>query len=136
MSYLRNKSEANLAAAKLLIDDYEYYAPSVHCSYYGCFQFIKYKLNTLGYTYKIIDESIAANPTYHSHKYPVSLIVKLLKDKVPNDIYYSRTVNDKFKLLKAFREESDYHNKDIFPEQGKDALDLSIEIINLIKGKL
>ncbi|KFF17344.1 HEPN domain-containing protein [Flavobacterium hydatis] len=136
MTYLKSKSEFNLAAAKLLIEDYDNYAPSVHCSYYGCFQFIKSKLNSLGYTYTKVNEEIAASETLHSHKYPISLIVKELKTKVTDDTYYSRKVNDKIKLLKTFREESDYHNKVVTYPQSKAALELSNEIIQLINKKL
>ena len=136
MTYIKSKSEFNLAAAKVLIEEHEYYAPSVHCSYYGCFQFIRYKLNSLGYTYDIIDKEIASNERLHSHKYPIKLIVDKLREKTTSDIYYSRTVNDKIKLLKTFREESDYHNKNITCPQSKDALSLSNEIIQLINKKL
>ena len=133
MSHLRSKSEINLAAAELLIDT-SYYAPSVHCSYYGCFQFIKSKLNQIGIFYDKIDQDIASTPTLSSHNYPIRLILNEIEQK--KDRYYKRSVKDKINDLKAFREESDYHNIDIkYPESIK-AFNLSKEIIKLIKSSL
>ena len=42
---LKNKSEINSDAAKLLHDK-NYYAPSIHCSYYSCLQLMIYSLNS------------------------------------------------------------------------------------------
>ena len=43
MTKLKQKSEFNFDAAKVLIDT-NLYAPSVHCSYYSCFQLMKFAL--------------------------------------------------------------------------------------------
>lgn len=40
---LKAKSEDNVSSAKELID-LKYYGPSVHCSYYGSFQYMKFAL--------------------------------------------------------------------------------------------
>lgn len=137
MSHLKAKSDFNLDAAKILIDDYGYYAPSVHCSYYGCFQFIKSKLNQIGITYDKMDKDISSSkqantPTLSSHKYPINLMLREIEKK--KDLFYKREVRNKIKDLKLFREESDYFNIEINHDKGKKALRLSSEIIQMIKS--
>lgn len=134
MSHLKSKSEFNLEAAKILIDDHSYYAPSVHCSYYGCFQFIKSKLNGIGITYAKMNSDIASNPKLSSNKYPLDLIVAEIGKKT--DVYYQREIKTKIKTLKAYRVISDYHNEIVDHSKSNAALKLSIEIISLIDKKL
>lgn len=56
MSYLKEKSNFNIDSAKELIDK-SLYAPSVHCSYYGSFQYMKYTLKKYkNWTYEYIEE--------------------------------------------------------------------------------
>lgn len=137
MSILRNKSDFNLEAAKVLIDEHQLYAPSVNCSYYSCFQFIRFKLNALGKTYADVDQEIASDTRRSSHKYPISLLVAKLKESVKDDNDYFRKVNDKIGLLKLMREEADYDpQKEIGNEKAKGALDLSTEVIAMINKKL
>ncbi len=137
MSYLREKSVFNLAAAKALIDDYDNYAPSVHCSYYGTFQYISSTLNRLGETYEKISNDIAASKQTSrpltSHEYPIKLMADKLSVKV--DVFYANNVKNKIKDLKTFRRISDYENIQIRYDDGKKALALSNEIVNLIKTK-
>lgn len=132
MSHLKTKSDLNLDAAQLLIDK-SLYAPSVHCAYYGCFQFIKSKLNAIGYTYLKIDEDIASNPKLHSHKYPIKLIVDQIRIQSVNDKTLYSTINNKIKLLKTAREESDYFNEIVDSDAGDFALKTSKEIIDEVK---
>lgn len=134
MSYLKAKSDFNLDAAKVLIDEHSYFAPSVHCSYYGCFQFIKSKLNKIGITYDKMNQDIAGNPSLTSNKYPLELIVKEVEKK--SDRYYSRDLKTKIKSLKTYRVISDYHNEGVDYDRGNAALKLSKEIIALIEQKL
>ncbi|WP_161971737.1 HEPN domain-containing protein [Flavobacterium silvisoli] len=137
MSFLKEKSTFNLEAAKVLIDDYDNYAPSVHCSYYGAFQFISSTLNKLGETYEKVSNDIAASKgtsqPLASHEYPIKLISDKLSQKA--DVFYANTVKNKIKELKTFRRISDYDNVQITYEEGKKALALSNEIISLIKIK-
>ena len=134
MSHLREKSKFNLASAQLLIDN-DYFAPSVHCSYYGCFQFIKYKLDNIGHTFKMMDEEItASNNTLSSHNYPITLILNKVKEK--SDEFYKRGIKDKIKSLKTLRELSDYHDLYIDNNKSREALRISNEVIDLINKKL
>lgn len=129
-------------AAKVLIDDYDNYAPSVHCSYYGCFQFIKHKLNVLGHTYEKIDLAIQQSKTdggrnvLHTHTYPLTLIQYELNAKHNDGGFLAREVKDKVKLLKTFRTLSDYHNEVVDYTKSKKALEISTEVLNIIKTKL
>ena len=135
MSKIKAKSEFNLLAAKVLIDEHDYYAPSVHCSYYGCFQFIKYKLNQLGQTYDIVSQTIEADKTLHSHTYPINLLLQELSAKGVNR-HDVREVKEKINDLKYFRVVADYHDKEISFQDSNKALTLSNEIISIINKKL
>lgn len=138
--HLKSKSEFNISAAEVLISEYDNYAPSVHCSYYGCFQYIKHKLNQLGYTYEDVDKVILESKTKPiketTHNYPIFLIQSKLNEKHNDSGVLARTVKDKIKLLKTFRTLSDYQNEIVDMTKGKAALDLSKEILNIIKTKL
>lgn len=130
-----------MSAAKILIDDYDNYASSVHCSYYGCFQYIKHKLNQLGHTYEQIDLAIQQSKdnkgvVLSTHGYPLQLIQKELTAKYKDSGFLAREIKDKVKLLKAFRTLSDYHNEIVDYDKGKKALTLSNEVLNIIKTKL
>ncbi|MBJ2174058.1 hypothetical protein JBL43_07410 [Aureibaculum sp. A20] len=139
MSHLKNKSEINLAAAEVLIERDDFFAPSVHCSYYGCLQYIKSKLNQIGISYQQMNSEISASRqvgvrTLNSHAYPIDLICRKIEEK--SDLIYKKSVKDKIKTLKTFREISDYQNENINREKSIAALELSKEIIKLIKNKI
>jgi len=121
-------------AAKVLIDDHDNYASSVHCSYYGCFQFIKYKLNSLGYTYTKIDEEIGASTLLTSHGYPLDLICRRITEKLNDSGVKATEIKNKVKRLKTFRVLSDYHNENVDITKGKEAFALSEEIIKFVKS--
>ena len=138
MSFLKEKSNFNLDAAKLLIDKYSYHAPSVHCSYYGVFQYITTTLNSLGETYdKISSDIVNSRGTKQplgSHEYPIKLIVEKVTAK--SDTIYGNDVKNKIKDLKTFRRIADYENVEITDTESTKALRLGVEIIALIKKKL
>lgn len=138
MSFLREKSNFNLDAAKLLIDEHSCYAPSVHCSYYGVFQYISSTLNRLGETYENISSEIAnsrGTPNQlNSHDYPIKLIITKVTEK--SDTFYANDVKNKIKELKTFRKIADYDNVQITIDDSNRALSLGVEIVSLIKKKL
>ena len=53
MRILLDKSDENIRTASELINQHEYYAASVHCSYYACYQVVmdlfeeKYKVENV-----------------------------------------------------------------------------------------
>ncbi len=134
-----------MSAAQSLIDDNNY-ASSVHCSYYGCFQFLKHKLNILGHSYEAIDLAIRESTSPESikngvkrlatHTYPVKLIQHELNVKHNDGGFLGRKVTDKIKLLKAFRTLSDYHNVSVDYTKGVEALQISKEVLNIIKTQV
>ncbi|GIQ57726.1 hypothetical protein Flavo103_08620 [Flavobacterium collinsii] len=138
MSFLKEKSNFNLDAAKVLIDEHSCYAPSVHCSYYGVFQYISTTLNRLGETYEKISTTInnsRGKPNQlNSHDYPIKLIVSKVTEK--SDPYYGNAVKNKIKELKTFRKIADYDNVQVTIDDSTKALSLGIEIVSLIKKKL
>lgn len=135
MDYIKEKSVFNLEAAKMLYDS-DLYAPSVHCSYYGCYQFIKHKLDALGHTYEDIDNTLNADRTLSSHIYPRDLLITKINMVTNDGGVFSSGVKDKIKILKNFRILSDYRNELVDSPKSKAAIELSKEIIQLIKTKL
>lgn len=139
MGKLKTKSELNILAAELLMDPHSYYASSVHCSYYGVFQYISSTLNRIGITYEQVSQDIrdsrrtGVRPK-NSHEYPIELIVNEIEKK--SDVFIATELNDKITQLKVFRKCSDYLNEHIDDTKGREAQRLSVEIIRLIKSKL
>lgn len=131
MSFIKEKSGFNVDSAKELIK-LSYYAPSVHCSYYGSFQYMKYALSRCkNITYEKI-ESESLNYRRGSHGYVIDNILYELKDKIKNTkdfVYVKRIIKD----LKAFRINSDYFNIQILLDDAEKSLKFSEEIINTIK---
>lgn len=127
MDKLREKFEINEAAAELLIRE-SLYAPAVHCSYYSCFQLMKYTLkNALRISYKRQDREIKeANNKVGSHQYVINRISRELKNLVEKREVrdFRRKVSD----LKERRIESDYRNIGIDTEKGERALRQAREI--------
>jgi len=138
LGYLKQKSIFNLEAAKKLIDD-DNFAPSVHCSYYGMFQFISSKLNQIGITYEKVSEDLNSfkrqGKSYGSHEYNIKLILDQVESKT-GDLVYTKNLRDKIGLLKGFRKMSDYLNLEINHEKSTESLRLSNEIIILISNKI
>jgi uncharacterized protein (UPF0332 family) len=130
MEKLKNKSEFNLEAADLLIKS-GLYAPSVHCSYFSCFQLVKVIVCTVIFD-SITDHGSKISQTGgHSHKYFWNAI---------KDTIYSlkgrekeRSVSRKYKDLKTFREESDYGDIQIDSSKGIKARVVAAEINNFLK---
>ena len=137
MNYLQSKSEFNFTAAKILLEDYDNPASSVHCSYYGCFQLISHKLNNLGHSYADIANEITASKTkiikLSTHGYPLQLMCNIMKSQIRDSGFSARELDDKMGLLKRFRTKSDYKNLDVTIHQGKEALRLSADIQGLLK---
>lgn len=134
MGYLKEKSEFNIDSAKELIN-LSYYAPSVHCSYYGSFQFMKYALRrSQNVTYEEI-ENECKSYSGGTHGYVIHNILSELRKKITNTSDYTnikRIVND----LKTFRIKSDYFNLQILADDAEKSLKFSQEIINTIKTNL
>lgn len=125
MSKLKEKSEFNFQAAQLLIDK-NLYAPSVHCSYYGCFQLMKFTINNFfGIDYEELSQMIAVDKS-NTHAYIIRFVSNEIRTNLGKDAY--REFNNTIKDLKNFREESDYDNVEISLDKGEKAFSFANEI--------
>jgi len=125
MSKLREKSKFNLDAAEVLITK-NLYAPSVHCSYYSCFQRIKCIFpEYFNLTYNQIDSTVASIKT-SEHNYLIHYLSNQIKQKL-GDVEY-RNFNNDIKDLKLFRTESDYKEIEVTSDLSNKALKLAKRI--------
>jgi len=125
MSKLLEKSKFNLDAAELLIKA-TLYAPSVHCSYYSCFQRIKCIFpEYFNLTYNQIDSTVASSKT-SEHNYLIHYLSNQIKQKL-GDVEY-RNFNNDIKDLKLFRTESDYKEIEVTSDLSNKALKLAKRI--------
>ncbi len=132
MSKLKTKSEINIEAADQLIK-ISLYAPSVHCSYYSCFQLLKYTIkNFFGKDYVLQSEEINGKKV-GSHQYVINFISRELLQLA--DIHTSQDFRRKYKDLQQFRLESDYENIDITSDQGLKAYKIAKEIRQYVQNK-
>ena len=131
MGYLKEKSGFNIDSAQELIDK-NYYAPSIHCSYYGSFQYMKYTLKKYNnWTYDYIEQE-CLNYRGGTHKFIIDNILTNLKKKISSSRDYI-DIQRKIKDLKLFRTNSDYFNIQIFNDDAQKSLDYSKEIISTLK---
>ncbi len=132
MSFLKQKSEFNIQSAKELIE-LTYYAPSVHCSYYASFQFMKYSLQVFRKISYDQIETDCRNSEFSTHVFIINNILQELSSKITAKFEF-QNLSRKIKDLKAFRIKSDYHNSQIINEEAKKSLEFSEEIIKTIKN--
>lgn len=135
LSKLLEKHKFNFDSAKYLIEE-SMYAPSVHCSYYSCFQLMKHKVRNLqGCSYEDLDAEIIG---ISSHSFLINK-VKFYLDPKNNakikDPALATEFKDSIRDLKKFRKESDYDNKEISPDEADKAFNFSRNI-SLILNKL
>lgn len=125
MSKLREKSKFNLDAAEVLITK-NLYAPSVHCSYYSCFQRIKSIFpEYFGLTYNQIDINVRIGKA-NEHAYLIRYISEQIHENIGLKEYaeFKRKIGD----LKEFRVSSDYKEIEITPDHSSKALNIAKEI--------
>lgn len=131
MSRLKEKSNINHESAKVLIDK-QYYASSVHCSYYSVFQLLKYLVSFFnGYSYDEISQKTQSSGK-GSHVYIKDEILEFVK----GDRSEYRFVKNRIKDLKHFRLQSDYEDIDIDFKKGSDSLRIATELRNYFNEKV
>jgi len=131
MSKLRAKSEFNIQAAHLLIRN-NLFAPSIHCSYYSCFQLMKYTLNDFfGIEYSNLSQMIATNKS-NTHTYIIKYISDQIRQKIGREDY--REFSNKIKDLKTFREQSDYDDIEVSIDEGQKAYNHANEILSFLRN--
>ena len=131
MSKIRQKSEFNITAAEHLLSE-SLYAPSIHCSYYSCYQLLKYTISYFfGIDYDTQAQNIVlSNPKQNSHQYVINFVVKELITLAGND--KSREFKRTLKDLKQYRTESDYENVEVDSVKGQNAFEKAKEIRSYI----
>ncbi|MFA6334556.1 MAG: HEPN domain-containing protein [Bacteroidales bacterium] len=132
MSKIRQKSDFNITAAEILMRE-SYYAPSVHCSYYSCFQLLKYTIKYFfGIDYETLSNNISMSEQ-NTHGYVINFITRELIGYAGDE--ESRKFKRQIKDLKQFREESDYENIEVRMEQSQKAYNKAKEIREYIIAK-
>jgi hypothetical protein len=130
MSYLKQKSNFNFDAAEVL-QDKSLYAPSVHCSYYSCFQLMKVIIfDFLNITYDQLESDII-NSEFSSHVYIINQISNEIRG-------YSKTEHAEFKRnitqLKKMRMKSDYDDIQITSTDSSKAFFTANEVRKQLKS--
>jgi uncharacterized protein (UPF0332 family) len=124
---LRSKSEMNLASASLLHKN-DYYAPAVHCAYYGMLQLIKHILiHKYGISQDQLATSIQNEPT-GSHNYMLNQVAIRISEK--NN---KRKFNELIGQLKRLRVKADYEDCMMYINDSQNAINLSNEIVVILK---
>lgn len=132
---LSEKSKFNIDASEFLITK-TLYAPSVHCSYYACFQLMKVMMKSfIGVSYEDIDLFVAnskapGNRSVGEHAY--------IKKEILNQVYKFdkinyRDIKNKIDDLYEYRINSDYKNVEILEDDATKANNKSKEFIEYIK---
>ena len=130
MSEFKSKSDYNFNAAKLLMRDHQLYAPSIHCAYYSCIQYMLHIIYFKSPNKVQIDYENLVRNDNSSHKQAIKIIQLELIDKNKNDDYkrFQKTILE----LKKSREESDYTRTQITQGKSSHSILLAESILNLL----
>lgn len=124
--YLKKKSKDNAEAAKCLVEECFYYAPSVHCSYYSSLQLIRHILYSV-YSIQYEDQYYqnSSGMPIDGHKFAIFKICDCLTNNEgisPSIVNKNRQI---FLQLQKCRVKADYLNDDITESEAKMALNIS-----------
>ena len=132
MGHLNTKSDLSFISAELLKKE-GYHHSSIHCSYYGLFQKMKY---TIKNHKKITYEEYYQNSRLgklNSHAYLIDLIYNELILLGLNKTE-AHKIRRKIIDLKELRETADYDNIKMNSDNSNDAYDFSLELIKELKN--
>jgi uncharacterized protein (UPF0332 family) len=138
INYIRQNSESNLQAAKILYDNKKY-APSVHCAYYSTFQLMKCVIQDFfKCSFEEQEEELKklkfekATRNIGVHAYIINKFCTKAKDVSNTDyVIYNRNIKD----LQKFRIDSDYKNIEINSTNSELALKKAQEVYYLMVEK-
>ncbi|TLV02526.1 hypothetical protein [Dyadobacter luticola] len=126
------KYKENFESAQILIDHAKWNS-SVHCSYYGCLQYIKellYKLKSK----RVIDQSLKNNSA-STHLLLINSLMSELVGKLYRDnIALSVDINTALSDLKQIREVADYTPDLIDEVTSRRAQESAFEIVNCLEN--
>ena len=123
--FILAKAKQNLQAASFLIEK-NFYAPSVHCSYYASFQMSKRKLLESGISYEQQD-SDARGRKQDSHFYTIESTENCFSDSIRASNYR----HNMFKL-RRLRKKSDYQNEAITKDEAEEAKKITFSNLELL----
>jgi hypothetical protein len=129
MSVFRDKSHFNREAAEICLQK-SLFAPSVHCSYYSCIQYILYVLfEKLNFTEQAFDQQ-KTSLRVGTHACAIKLMgIDLIKKEKTDYRTFQRLIPE----LKELREKSDYTNITIGHTDGYLALGNSDSIKRILQ---
>ena len=132
---LRDKAILNFDAARILKETPNYhYCSSIHCSYFSCFQVVKYIIVEI---YHIDDEAIYTSRktdpigTKGGHEYIIELLRRKLIER--EEIKDASSFKNKIIELKSLRTNSDYLAIPIDKTISDKAYQLADDITGLLK---
>ena len=130
--YLKEKSEFNIASAEILYTQ-NYYAPSVHCAYYACFQLMKHIISErfhISYEEQEAETRASNNPNTHSY------VIGKIRNEIRSDRERFREINYQLGDLRNFRNKADYDNIQIDSELSDKAIRFSKNLLGYLTEKL
>jgi len=128
LSTVKDKSGFNIEAAELLIQE-DLYCSSIHCSYYGCFQYIMFTLKShLNITYEQLKNSTSGD----SHVNTIQKISQEYRNKGKSFTEAGNLSRD-LNILKNTRIKADYSPDVIGDELSQSTLRLSKRLIMELK---
>ena len=119
MRILLDKSQSNIEAAELLHDE-EFYAPSVHCSYYSCIQLMRHVIfNKFGEDEMEFDgrPEVQSNGSHN-------FLISYLRDKIDNPVN-GRSFSENIRRLKNHRINADYKQMNVLKGDSTTSLSLA-----------
>lgn len=131
LSNLKDKSNFSIISADMLMKA-GYHASSIHCSYYGLFQWMKYTMKGfLKITYEEYSDNARAS-SLNSHAYLINLVYDSFQQKG----YSKKDAHDirrKILDLKELRETADYDNVKMISDDSDLAFSNSGKLIKVIQ---
>ena len=125
---MKSKSDKNLGAAQKLIDN-SFFTPSVHCSYYAAFQYMKYVLAQLKTRPVKYDEQEKLVEGGNSHE----IIITEIKNRVFVKPKEQKKFAESIRSLKRNRVEADYKIRDFSGLDSMECLQSAKQIISELK---
>lgn len=126
MPIMKQKSDENLNAARLLVEN-NMYASSIHCFYYSILQLSKYILDKYcGISYEQQDENFQGKDSHNA-------IIKILGQKLgAKNRFYKLDYMSNLNNLKKLRKTADYSNNQILSNDIGCATNDVKELLNIL----
>jgi uncharacterized protein (UPF0332 family) len=131
MSELLKKASSNYDAAEMLIEKGNY-PPSIHCAYYSCLQIILFLINSkLANAWQSYQDGLDAAKALNKEKTESlhnQYITFIKEDIKKTDRTQQRLFSAGIGVLKKYRNDSDYKEKEIPDDIAGESFDLATKI--------